>query len=109
MDGETAEVRPHVYVRGLVIEQEQEDMRNAEKVRVKTRMHKKPFKAMSNAIGDCLSYVASFNDEDDGNTTKMMKMIQRWASGAKTTNPVVGWAHSAHDYHSAWRVPSQSS
>jgi len=41
-------------------------MRNAEKAGSTTRKSEKTFHKMSKAIGDCLSNLASSNDEQDG-------------------------------------------
>ena len=45
--------------------QEQEDMTNSEQVGLTTRKPKKTFDQMLNAIGDCLSVLASSDDEGD--------------------------------------------
>jgi len=48
------------------IKQEQEAIRNAENAGLTCRQPEKSFKAMLNAVGDCLSDLTSSCDEDDG-------------------------------------------
>ena len=62
MDGVTAGAREWVDDAETAIMQEQEDMRNAEKVQPTTRKPENTFEEMLNAFGDCLSDLANSND-----------------------------------------------
>ena len=66
VERETAVPRKRVEDAETAIKQEQDDMRNAEKAGLTTTMPETTFEEMLNAIGDCLSDLASFEDEEDG-------------------------------------------
>jgi len=65
MNRETTVARKQVEDAKFAIKQEQEDMRNAEKIRLTTIKPEIPFEEMLNAMGVCLSNLASSNDGED--------------------------------------------
>ena len=65
MDRETTVGREQVQDAGTAIVQMQEDMRSAEKMGSTTWVPAKTFEELVYAIGDCLSNLASSNDEED--------------------------------------------
>jgi len=65
VDRETAVARQHVQDAETVVMNEQESMRNTEKVGSTTRKPENTFQEMLNAIGQSLSNLARSNDEQD--------------------------------------------
>jgi len=65
VERETTVARKLVLDAEIAIKQEQDDMRNAEKAGVTTTKPERTFGEMLNAIGDCLSDLASSNDQED--------------------------------------------
>jgi len=66
VERETTVARKRVEDAETAIEQEQDDMRNAEKVGLTTTKPETTFEAMLNAKGDSLSDLAWSNDGEDG-------------------------------------------
>jgi len=66
VDRETAVARKRRRDSETAIIEEWEHMRNVEKARLTTTQPQTTFEEMLNAIGDSLSDLASFQDEDDG-------------------------------------------
>jgi len=66
VERETTVARKRVEDAETAIEQEQDDMRNAEKAGLTTTKPETTFEAMLNAKGDSLSDLACSNDGEDG-------------------------------------------
>jgi len=65
VERETAVARKRVEEAETAIKQRQEDISNVQKAELTTREPEKTFEEMLNAIGDSLSDLASFDDEED--------------------------------------------
>jgi len=65
VERETAVARKRVEEAETAIKQRQEDMSDVQKAELTTREPEKTFEEMLNAIGDSLSDLASFDDEED--------------------------------------------
>lgn len=66
VDRETAVQNMQVELAVTAIMQGQEDMRNAEKLGLETRKHKKAFREVFNAMGDSISDLESSDNEEGG-------------------------------------------
>jgi len=101
VERETAGARECVEDAEAVVQQKQEDMKNAENARLTKREPEKTFQKMMVAIGDSLSDLASPEDGQDGEDEDDKKQSRE--SWAKMTNQARWWAQSPKRYSSAWK------